>query len=313
MEHKKGENKVRAGRLPSWLKRPLGGGKDFAQVEGVLADLGLATVCRSAGCPNRGECFSCGTATFMIMGEVCTRNCEFCLVAHGEVAPLAADEPQRVAEAVQRMGLKHVVITSVTRDDLADGGAEHFAATIEAVRKGNKQVTIEVLTPDFKGDTGCLDAVVAARPDVFNHNVETTRRLTPEIRSGADYDRSLGVLKYVADIPNGPTAKSGLMLGLGESDDEIIETIKDLRAAGVELLTIGQYLRPGKANREVHKYYEPAEFEKLKEAALEMGFKQVASGPFVRSSYHAEEMTGKIFNREETMKPEPPVGYNTGS
>ena len=277
--------------MPGWLKRPLGGGAAFVQVEGVLADLGLATVCHSAGCPNRGECFSCGTATFMIMGEVCTRNCEFCLVRHGEAEPLAADEPQRLAEAVRRLKLKYVVITSVTRDDLADGGAGHFAATIAEVRKVNGQIMIEVLTPDFKGDTGCLDMVVAARPEVFNHNVETTRRLTPEIRSGADYDRSLGVLKYVADKPNGPAAKSGLMLGLGESDDEIIETLRDLRGAGVEMLTVGQYLRPGQANRQVFKYYEPAEFEKLKEAALEMGFSQVASGPFVRSSYHAEEMT----------------------
>jgi len=204
---------------------------------------------------------------------------------------LAADEPQRVAEAARRLRLKHVVITSVTRDDLADGGAGHFAATIEAVRKVTRQVTIEVLTPDFKGDTGCLDVVCGAGPDVFNHNVETTRRLTPEIRSGADYDRSLGVLKYVADKPNGPAVKSGLMLGLGESDDEIVETLRDLRGAGAEMVTIGQYLRPSKANRAVQKYYEPVEFEKLKDVALEMGFAHVASGPFVRSSYHAEEMT----------------------
>ena len=276
----------------------MGGGKEFSQVQGVLADLHLATVCHSAGCPNRGECFSCGTATFMIMGQVCTRNCAFCLVTHGATAPLVEDEPLRVAQAVRRLGLKHVVITSVTRDDLPDGGAGHFAATIVTVRKVNPHVTVEVLTPDFKGNTGCLDTVLQAPPDVFNHNMETVRRLTPEIRSGADYNRSLGVLKYVAGKPNGPTVKSGLMLGLGESDDEIIGTLWDLREAGVEMLTIGQYLRPSKANRQVHKYYEPSEFKKLKQAALKMGFAPVASGPFVRSSYHAEEMTEKIFNHE---------------
>jgi lipoic acid synthetase len=300
-------------RLPEWLKRPLGSGQKFNRVVGVLKGLQLATVCDGAGCPNRGECYSAGTATFMIMGEVCTRNCEFCLVRHGQVEALSDDEPGRVAEAVQKLGLRHVVITSVTRDDLADGGAGHFARTVEAIRcltpspvlrtdaatRQDKvmtdaaihqdRVTIEVLTPDFRGDTDCLDVVCEAGPDVFNHNIETVWRLTKEIRSGADYERSLGVLRYVAGRGGRPVVKSGLMLGLGEDDGEIIEALRDLRRAGVEMLTVGQYLRPGKPNRQVQRYYRPEEFEQIRQAAVEMGFSHVASGPFVRSSYHAEK------------------------
>jgi len=275
------------GRLPGWLKRPVGSGSTYQQVREVLADLQLATVCGSAGCPNQGECFSQGTATFMILGEVCTRDCQFCRVAHGAVSAVSGDEPERVAEASARLGLRHVVVTSVTRDDLEDGGAEHFAGTIRAIRKRLENATIEVLTPDFKGDTDCLDTVCAARPDVFNHNLETTRRLTPEIRSAADYERSLGVLRYVADKKHGPIVKSGFMVGLGETEEEINELLRDLREAGVQMVTIGQYLRPSKRNRDVQKFYRPEEFEAIKAKAQALGFEHVAAGPFVRSSYQA--------------------------
>lgn len=302
------EKNGKSGRqLPEWLKRPLGGGENYNRVVGVLKGLRLTTVCDGAGCPNRGECYSAGTATFMIMGEVCTRNCEFCRVPHGQVEQLSDDEPERVAEAVQKLGLKHVVITSVTRDDLPDGGAGHFARTIKAIRclrpspvlrtdAGTHQdkVVIEVLTPDFQGKTDCLDVVCAAGPEIFNHNIETVRRLTKEIRSGADYDRSLGVLSYVAGREGHPVVKSGLMVGLGEEDDEIIEALRDLRQAGVKMVTVGQYLRPSKRNRSVYKYYRPEEFEKIRQAAQEMGFAHVAAGPFVRSSYHAEQAASKL-------------------
>ncbi|MCF7957504.1 MAG: lipoyl synthase [Phycisphaerae bacterium] len=282
------KNKPTSRRLPEWLKRPMPSGEKFGHVMNILKEKNLATVCSSAHCPNQGECYSCGTATFMIMGDVCTRNCQFCAVTHGEVAPLSPDEPTRLAEAVQSLGLKHIVITSVTRDDLPDGGADHFAATIQAVRNLTPNVTIEVLTPDFKGQTDCLDIVCAARPDVFNHNVETSRRLTPEIRSGANYELSLGVLKYMADHQDGPIVKSGFMLGLGETDEEITEMLRDLHDAGVKMITIGQYLRPGPTNRSVHEYYRPEKFEAIKKRAEGIGFSHVAAGPFVRSSYHAE-------------------------
>jgi len=276
------------GRLPKWLKRPLPKGEKFERVMRLLGELRLETVCNRAACPNRGECYSQGTATFMIMGSICTRNCEFCAVAHGVAEPVSADEPQRVAQAVHALGLKHVVITSVTRDDLPDGGAAHFAHTIHAVRETNEQTTIEVLTPDFQGDQQCLDTVCAARPDVFNHNLETTRRLTGEIRSGADYDRSLAVLDYVGRRQNRPIVKSGFMLGLGEHEPEILEMLQDLRAAGVEMVTIGQYLQPGKANRPVTEFYPPEQFDRIRQMAEAMGFSHVAAGPFVRSSYHAD-------------------------
>ena len=276
-------------RLPAWLKRPLPKGENFQHVAQILKTLRLNTVCSSASCPNRGECYSQGTATFMIMGNVCTRDCRFCGISHGSAVPLESDEPQRLARAVGELNLKHVVITSVTRDDLPDGGAEHFARTIRAVRELTPKVTIEVLTPDFLGDTHSLDIVYQAAPDVFNHNVETTRRLTPEIRSGADYERSLSVLNYMAGLENPPIIKSGLMLGLGETDEEISRTLRDLYQAGVKMLTIGQYLRPGKNNYEVKKYYPPDEFEQIRQQAEKIGFSHVAAGPFVRSSYHAEK------------------------
>jgi lipoyl synthase len=275
--------------LPSWLKRPLPKGPKYEHVANTLEKLNLTTVCANALCPNRGECYSHGTATFMIMGRYCSRNCTFCNVNHGQPEPLSPDEPQRLALAVKELSLKHVVITSVTRDDLPDGGADHFAQTIQAVKKFTPDTTVEVLTPDFQGSYDCLDKIAAARPDVFNHNIETCRRLTPEIRSSADYETSLSVLKYMAQNAAGNrVTKSGFMLGLGETDQEITEMLQDLCLADVAMLTIGQYLRPGKNNRPVHKYYAPSEFEQIKNRAQKMGFRHVAAGPFVRSSYHAE-------------------------
>ncbi len=276
-------------RLPDWLKRPLSTGPKLDRVTRILEDLHLNTVCQEALCPNRGQCFSSGTATFMILGKSCTRNCAFCAIPHGRPEAPEADEPVRLAEASGRLGLKHVVITSVTRDDLPDGGAAHFAACIAELRKTMPETTVEVLTPDFGGNTGLLDIVLEAGPDVFNHNLETTGRLTAEIRSGADYDRSLAVLNHASRSSRRPVVKSGFMLGLGETEAEIDELLHDLHSAGVEALTIGQYLRPTRRHREVIRYYEPEEFEALGKKALEAGFLSVASGPFVRSSYQAEK------------------------
>ena len=282
------KSRLQRAPLPEWLKRPLPKGEKYHKVLKILGELKLNTVCSGASCPNQGECYSHGTATFMIMGDICTRNCRFCGVSHGRPSSLQTDEPTRLADAVRKLQLKYVVITSVTRDDLPGGGAEHFAATIRAVRDAVPSVTIEVLTPDFQGDTICLDVVCRAAPNVFNHNIETTRRLAPEIRSGADYDRSLTVLSYVAGRANGPIVKSGFMLGLGESRDEISQALTDLRDAKVNMLTIGQYLQPSRDNRPVQKFYPPDEFDEIKKQAQQMGFTNVAAGPFVRSSYHAE-------------------------
>ena len=258
------------------------------EVNELLERLNLATVCQSAHCPNQNECFGCGTATFMIMGESCTRNCRFCAVNHGQPTELQDDEPDRIAQAAAELKLKHIVITSVTRDDLPDQGAGHFAKTINKIRKTSPGATIEVLTPDFSGQTELLDIVADASPDVFNHNVETTRRLTPEIRNIADYDTSLSVLNYMNSISNKRwLTKSGFMLGLGENPEEIDQLLLDLYENGVKMLTIGQYLCPGNENIAVSKFYTPEEFEAIKQNAIDMGFSHVAAGPFVRSSYHA--------------------------
>ena len=292
-------------RLPPWLKRPALTGPRAEHVTAVLADLGLATVCDGAACPNRGECFAQGTATFMIMGDHCTRNCLFCAVPHGNPTPLDPDEPARLATAVLKLKLKHVVITSVTRDDLPDAGAAHFAATINAVRTAAPDAAIEVLTPDFAADTACLDVVHAAAPDVFNHNVETTRTLTAQIRSGADYDRSLAVLNHIATRLTHPVIKSGIMLGLGESIPDVHQTLTDLRHAGVEMLTIGQYLAPSKAHYPVQKFYHPNEFNQLRLAGLALGFTHVAAGPFVRSSYHAHDTHRATIAHTPLTRPRP--------
>lgn len=277
-------------RLPEWLRRPIAQSGHAVAVDGLLEELQLNTVCRSAKCPNRGECFSAGTATFLVMGDACTRGCRFCAVETRSPLPLDADEPRRVAEAVDRMGLRHVVITMVTRDDLIDGGAAHLVAVIEAVREGSPDVAIEVLTSDFGGDEASVDAVAQAAPAVFNHNLETVPRLYGEVRPGADYARSMRVLARVKEVrPETPT-KSGLMLGLGETPDEVIDVMRDLRANGVDLLTLGQYLRPSEAHLPVVEFVAPDVFTMLAREGYRLGFDAVASAPFVRSSYHAAEL-----------------------
>jgi lipoic acid synthetase len=259
-------------------------------VSGLLDELDLNTVCQSAKCPNRSECFSAGTATFLIMGDACTRGCRFCAVDTRAPAPLDLGEPERVAAAAARMGLRHVVVTSVTRDDLGDGGAAHFAATIHAVRSAVPGAAIEVLTSDFAGLEASVDAVAAAGPDVYNHNLETVPRLYAEVRPGAVYERSLRVLERVRETrPQLPT-KSGLMLGLGETADEVRAVMRDLLAHGVSMLTLGQYLRPSVEHLPVVEFVEPSVFAQLAKDGYSMGFSAVASAPFVRSSYHAHEL-----------------------
>ena len=259
----------------------------------ILDELDLNTVCQSAKCPNRGECFSSGTATFLIMGDACTRGCRFCAVETRVPGPLDAGEPRRVAEAAARMGLRHVVITSVTRDDVADGGAAHFAETIGAVREAVPGVAIEVLTSDFAGREASVDVVAAAGPDVYNHNLETVPRLYAEVRPGAEYRRSLRVLERVHETAPAMPTKSGVMLGLGETPDEVREVMKDLLGHGVSMLTLGQYLRPSAAHLPVAEFVEPAVFAQLARDAYALGFSAVASAPFVRSSYHANELAGE--------------------
>ena len=276
-------------RLPEWLRRqvPESGGLGFTRE--LVAELALETICESGKCPNRTECWTRRTATFMVLGEVCTRPCGFCAVPRGRPQPPAEDEPERLAEACFRLGLRHVVITSVTRDDLPDGGAEHFRRCVEAVR-ARTGATIEVLTPDFEAEPNALDTVLESSPDVFNHNLETVARLQRFVRRKAQYEISLRVLKYVKTQRPDIRTKSGLMLGLGETTEEIIETMADLRAVGCDLLTMGQYLQPSAKHLQVIRYLPPDEFDQLGRIAKSLGFADVASGPFVRSSYHADEM-----------------------
>jgi len=275
--------------LPRWLKRPLPATGGIGFTRDLIADLGLETICESGKCPNRTECWSRKTATFMILGETCTRPCGFCAVKRGKPEDVAADEPERLAEAAARMGLRHVVITSVTRDDLPDGGADHFRRCILAVRQ-RTAATVEVLTPDFDGDPASVDVVLQARPEVFNHNLETVNRLQQFVRRKAQYEVSLKVIAHVKRAMPEIRTKSGLMLGLGETTEEILETLADLRSAGCDLVTLGQYLQPSPRHLAVKRYLPPDEFERLGELARRMGFVDVASGPFVRSSYHADEM-----------------------
>jgi lipoyl synthase len=277
-------------RKPSWLKIRVKNGSALAETEKLLRDLSLHTVCEEATCPNRMECFSSKTATFMILGEVCTRNCTFCDVASGTVFTPDPEEPEHVAEAVRKLGLKHAVITSVTRDDLPDGGASRFADVIEAVRKTSPGTTIEVLIPDFLGNAGALRKVIDAAPEIINHNVETVPSLYPEVRPQADYRRSLQLLKRVKEAKPSMITKSGIMLGLGEKEAEVLDVMKDLRAAGCDFITIGQYLAPSRDHHPVVEYVYPETFRRLEEAAYRLGFEAAASAPFVRSSYHAGEM-----------------------
>lgn len=277
-------------RMPRWLLRPVRTGAGMAQVRSVLDTYGLHTVCRSARCPNHGECFASRTATFMILGDVCTRHCTFCAVGKGTPAALEVDEPERVARAAAELGLRHLVVTSVTRDDLPDGGAGHFAATIRAARSQLPEAAIEVLTPDFGGDRAAVRVVLEAGPDVFNHNLETVVGLYTKVRPQADYARSLELLRFAADEFPGIRTKSGLMVGLGETREELKHTFGDLHEAGCHILTLGQYLRPTRANIETERFYTPAEFEELEVAAREAGIPQVFAGPLVRSSYHAGDV-----------------------
>jgi len=275
--------------FPEWLKKRVKAGDPGRRVRELLRSLRLDTVCRAAHCPNQCECFSKGTATFMILGSVCSRNCRFCAVESGRPTPVEDDEPDRLAEAVARLELRHVVITSVTRDDLADGGARQFARVIRAVRERCTAV-VEVLTPDFQGDEAALDVVIDARPDIFNHNIETIERLYPQVRPQANYAQSLSVLGYVKSSGSGICTKSGMMVGLGEGNDEVTAACRDLRDAGCDILTIGQYLRPSAAHLPMARFVTPEEFEDYRRRAVEMGFLSVASGPFVRSSYNAKEV-----------------------
>ncbi len=277
-------------RLPAWLRLPLPTSDAFARTRSLLDELNLHTVCESARCPNHWECWSKGTATFMIAGDRCTRACHFCAVTTAKPFALEADEPARVAEATRRMGLKHVVITAVARDDLADGGAEHFRQTIEAVRARNPGIVIEVLVPDFNDYDASIETVLSASPHIFNHNLETVRRLTPTVRSRATYDRSLSVLRKAKGNRADIYTKSGLMVGLGESEEELFEALEDLRTAGCDILTLGQYLQPTLKHLPVAEFVPPEKFAEYGNRARRLGFAHVASGPMVRSSYHADEV-----------------------
>jgi lipoyl synthase len=274
---------------PTWLKKRITINDQQTRIYELLAGLHLNTVCQSAVCPNIAECFAKGTATFMILGNVCTRNCRFCAVDHGEPLQVDEDEPKRLALAAKEMGLKHVVITSVTRDDLPEGGANQFARAIDELHKELPDATIEVLTPDFKGDESALAIVINSRPDIFNHNVETVPRLYPEVRPQADYRRSLYVLKKAKEINPHIHTKSGIMIGLSEKRSEISEVMSDLIEAGCDILTVGQYLSPSKSHIEIHEYIHPEVFEEIRQEAKELGFAYVASGPFVRSSFNAAD------------------------
>ena len=274
--------------LPVWIReRKLRLG-DLHEVRAVMARGGLHTVCDEARCPNRSECFSRGTATFLIMGDVCTRSCRYCSIAHGRPRPLDPGEPEHVARAAATMRLRHVVVTSVDRDDLADGGAAHFAAVVRALHALGPAPSVEVLTPDFRGDVAAVDAVLAAQPDVYNHNVETVPRLYPEVRRSGRYQWALEVLAHVARTTSGLVTKSGLMVGLGEEADDVEGVLRDLAAVGCRVVTIGQYLRPTPREREVVRYWAPDEFAALEAYGRSLGL-EVVAGPFVRSSYHAEE------------------------
>lgn len=285
-------------RKPDWIRVKLPSDPKFWSTKGLISDLKLHTVCEEAQCPNRWECWSQGTATFMIAGDRCTRACGFCAVKTAKPFALEADEPQRVATAVKRMDLNHIVITAVARDDVADGGAEHFARTIEAVREARPEITIEILVPDFNGKDDAMRTVMAARPHIFNHNLETVERLTPLVRSRAQYHRSLQVLKRAKELANELgticATKSGIMLGLGETEVEIFQAMDDLRAHDVTVLTLGQYLRPSPNHLPVVSYIHPDTFENYKQIALNKGFRHVASAPLVRSSYHAADFKPEL-------------------
>ena len=277
----------RKGRLPSWFKVKIRQGPDYKDIRSTMDRLGLHTICEEARCPNVWECWNARTATFLILGDICTRRCHYCAVTTGRPSALDRDEPSRVAQAVQALGLRHVVITSVNRDELEDGGAEVFAETIRQIRHVLATCTIEVLIPDFEGNAKALEAVVKERPEILNHNIETVRRLFPSIRPQGKYDRSLQLLDRAKRL--GARTKSGLIVGMGETVDEVREVMHDLRAADCDIMTIGQYLQPTSQHLPVDRFYHPDEFVALKEEGMALGFSHVESGPLVRSSYHAAE------------------------
>ncbi|OFW10446.1 MAG: lipoyl synthase [Acidobacteria bacterium RIFCSPLOWO2_02_FULL_67_36] len=279
---------------PEWLKVRAPGSENYHRLKGLMRTLGLHTVCEEANCPNIGECWHHGTATFMILGDTCTRSCGYCNVLHGTPKPADQDEPVKVASAIQSMDLEYVVVTSVDRDDLADCGASHFARTIAETRARVPRCRIEVLIPDFKGDEASLRTVLDARPDILNHNIETVPRLYRMARPGGRYARALELLDRARTYAPAVPTKSGLMVGLGEEWDEVVATLHDLRAAGCQIVTIGQYLRPSLANLPMTRYYSPGEFAELKRLGLELGFGHVESGPLVRSSYHAHEQSQSL-------------------
>jgi lipoic acid synthetase len=280
---------IKPGRIPPWIKVRYHEGENYKELKRLVSDQRLHTVCEEAQCPNIFDCWNRRSATFMILGAVCTRACRFCAVTSGRPSELDLGEPSRVAESVATLGLRHAVITSVDRDDLRDGGAEIFARTIRAIRLRSPDTTIEVLTPDFQGDAAAAHTVAEAGPDIFNHNTETVPRLYARIRPKAVYENSLGLLRHVKHVRSDLLTKSGVMVGLGETVDELLQVFRDMRAHQVDVLTVGQYLRPTPKHAEVVRYYRPEEFVELKQAALAMGFGHVESGPLVRSSYHADE------------------------
>jgi lipoyl synthase len=288
-----------AGRRPDWLKAPAAVGKNYRDLKTLVGDLNLHTVCESAACPNIGDCWNRGSATFMILGNVCTRRCGFCAVQKGAPGPADYDEPRRVAEAVAAMRLRYAVVTSVNRDDRKDGGAELFALTIEAIRERNPGCRVEVLVPDFQGSHAAMDIVLKARPDVLNHNIETVPRLYRAARIGSRYERSLDMLFYAKTASPATPTKSGIMLGLGETEDEVLEAVQDLHDHQVGILTMGQYLRPSRDHLPIVRYYSPEEFAALKLAAERIGFLHVEAGPLVRSSYHADEAVANAALRTE--------------
>lgn len=274
-------------KKPDWLKIRLRGNEHFTQTKRIVESDCLHTICTSGKCPNMGECWSRGTATFMIGGEICTRSCRFCNTLTGKPLPLDEKEPDHVAESVRLMQLKHAVITSVDRDDLPDLGASHWAKTIMRIKEVNPETTLEVLIPDFQGRLDLVDLVVAAKPEIISHNMETVRRITPDVRSAARYDTSLSVLRRIAE--QGVVAKTGIMVGLGETEEEVCQLMDDVLETGASVLTIGQYLQPSRKNIPVSEYVHPDQFEKYRQIALGKGFKHVESAPLVRSSYHAEK------------------------
>jgi lipoic acid synthetase len=286
---------ARERRFPDWIRRQWPSGEAHQEVKALLEGLNLHTVCQSAHCPNQGECWSRRTATFLVLGNVCTRHCAFCGVSHGAPLPVDQNEPEKVAEAVMRLGAKHVVITSVTRDDLDDGGAGHIARTVSAVKEKNCQTTVEVLVPDFGGDATAIATVIASKPEVFGHNMETVERLHPLLRdSRYSYGRSIEVLKTARELRGDGFVKSALMLGCGESEEDVLGTLRDLHAAGCDAVAMGQYLRPGPGNGPVMEFVTPGQFNAYEQAAREIGFLFAVAGPFVRSSYRSDELLSAV-------------------